>query len=250
MPARIPISITMAHDDQTRRLPCRQPPVKNDGMAILWLGGAILLTVVSGFLVSEESTIIAGLPLAVGGAACYVVAAVWAVHGPAEKQRRWVWTVATTGRTMLGLAVAVLAFGFSVSFIDRDRVTLSERMTAEITDTRVCEQAGPGCQDRYRLSADGEDLGWTYLCDSPGPQEAGGPVGTQIEIVAEPLGRIPPQAASCTGGWNPASWVTPLWLGGVGAIAVLIAIGSRWRAVAGDAAGRDQSLPAARRRGD
>ncbi|MDG4832928.1 hypothetical protein O7627_27005 [Solwaraspora sp. WMMD1047] len=204
-------------------------------MALVWLGGAALLALIGGFLQGRESGFFffVGLPFALAGVAAHVVAAVWPLRD--DPDRRWPrpWSSTMVVRAVLGLLVGGLGMVSGFGYGTNHQVWFGERVTAEITDSRlVCGHNSPGCSTHYRLAgAGGEDLGWTRLCG------AGGRIGAEVQVDVDPLGWVPPLSPACDEERRFAPLLTRWWLGGLGVLAVVIVFDLLWNAA------RRQSRP-------
>lgn len=208
-------------------------------MALILLAGAALLAVIGGFLQARESVFFfyLALPFALGGVAAHVVAAVWPMRDRPDRRWRRLWLGTSVARPVLGLVVGLLGFGFGVAYGVNHQVWYGERVAAEITDTRlVCGQNDPRCSTRYRLAADGDDLGWTGLCGT------GGRIGKRVDVDVDPLGWVPPLSPACIDQRDSAMVIARLWLGGLGAIALVIVVSLLWRLVRWVARGGPEAL--------
>nr|MDT0659152.1 hypothetical protein [Micromonospora sp. DSM 115978] len=197
-------------------------------MALTWLAGAALLALIGGFFQGRESGFFffVGLPFALAGVAAHVVAAVWPLRD--DPDRRWPRLSASTviARAVLGLVVGGLGMVSGFAYGTNHQGWFGERVTAEITDTRqICGQNSPGCNTQYRLASAGDDLGWTWLCGT------GGRIDTKVQVDVDPLGWIPPLSPACTNERQSASLLNNLWLGGVGALTLVIVINLLGQAV-------------------
>lgn len=193
-------------------------------MAVCWLIGAVLLAAIGGFLQGRQSVVFVylSLPFALGAVVAHVVAARWPLRDGPSPGRPW--RVVNAARVLLGIVVGILGFGAGGGYGTMHQAWFGERVSAEVTDSRRgCSVNSARCYFEYRLTAGGEDLGWVSLCGAPG--RVGGPV--QVDV--DPLGWVPPLAATCTTVRETAPMVTRWWLGGVGAVAVVIVVNLSWR---------------------
>ncbi|MDG4766815.1 hypothetical protein O7632_22335 [Solwaraspora sp. WMMD406] len=195
-------------------------------MAVLWLGGAVLLTFLSGFLIGQGSGfLIIAVALVWASAAAYVVAAIWPAQAPYDGPASRSWIVVNAGRTLLGIAVAVLSSGFALAYGEGNLSPYGEQVTAEITEiSDECAPEAPSCHPSYRLSVAGDDLGWVPVCAPAGP------VGTTVEVDVDPNGQRRPWPTSCIPGRDSAQTITTLCVGGVGTIGLVAVADSGWRA--------------------
>jgi hypothetical protein len=192
-------------------------------MALLWLLGAALLATLAGFLQGHQSVFwfYVALPVALGAVFLHVLAAAWPLRrrraqepgdGPAWRTR-----------VVLGLLVGVLGFAFGASYRTNHLTWFGERVTGVVSETgEVCGVEAAGCHTRYRLTAAGDDLGWANSCG------AGGPVGTTVEVDADPLDWIAPMSPACVTRRRSALVVTGLWLAGVTTIVLVRVGGQLW----------------------
>ena len=192
-------------------------------MALCWLLGAALLAALAGFLQGHQSVFwfYVALPIALGAVLSHVLAAVW----PLRRRRAQEPADETAWRTrvVLGLLVGVLGFAFGASYGTNHLTWFGERVTGVVSDTdEVCGVEAPGCHTRYRLTVAGDDLGWASTCG------AGGPVGTTVEVDADPLDWIPPMSPACTTQRRSAEVVTGLWLAGATTIVLVRVAGRLW----------------------
>ncbi|MFV2013531.1 MULTISPECIES: hypothetical protein [unclassified Micromonospora] len=196
-------------------------------MAMLWLGAAVLLTLLSGFLLGQEPglTSVTAVLVLWAAAAAYVVAAIWPVRVPSGNRASRLTTVVITGRTLLGITVGALSLAFAAAYGEGNLSPYGEQVTAEVTDVRDgCVPGTELCRPSYQLSAGGDDLGWVPFC---GPAE---PVSTKVEVDIDPLGQREPLTTSCIPGLDAARTITTAWFGGVGAIGLVAVVGPGWRA--------------------
>ncbi|MFV2086333.1 hypothetical protein [Micromonospora sp. LOL_021] len=196
-------------------------------MAMLWLGAAVLLTLLSGFLMGQASgfTLVAAIALLWAAAAAYVVAAIWSARATSGNRASRLTTVVITGRTLLGIAVGALSLAFAAAYGEGDLSPYGEQVTAEVTDVRDgCVPGTELCRPSYQLSVGGDDLGWVPFC---GPAE---PVGSMVEVDIDPLGQREPLTISCIPGRDAARTITTVWLGCVGTIGLVAVVGPAWRA--------------------
>lgn len=195
---------------------------QNRGVALCSLLGAALLAVLAGFLQGRESVLwfYVALPIALAAVLAHVAAAAWplrrSTQEPADEP-------ALRARIVLGLLVGALGFAFGASYGTNHLTWFGERVTGVVSETdEVCGVNAPGCRTRYRLTAAGDDLGWANTCG------AGGPVGTTIEVDADPLGWIPPVSPACRTQRRSAIVVTGLWLAGAATIVLTRIAGQLW----------------------
>ncbi len=195
---------------------------QNRGVALCWLLGAALLAALAGFLQARESVLwfYVALPIAAGAFLAHVFAATLPQRRRMQESAD---EPAWRTRLVLGLLVGALGFVFGVSYGVNHLMWFGQRVTAVVSETgEVCGVNAPGCHTRYRLAAQGHDLGWAHTCGD------GGPVGTTVEVDADPLGWIPPMSAACASQRRSAMVMTGLWLAGTTTIVIVRIAGQLW----------------------